>query len=194
MLKKILLWTLFAGFTGLLIFGAINRTTAKIENDDGLQAGHVTEQGNTGNLDNGQNGNGYGQGKVSPSQLGQPVEDEDAAISQSDETSPSEEAELTDHETEEHDWAVVEGTISTLTSREMVVETSDGQQVLVSRRPWRFALEHGFSALTGDQVELDGFYKEGEYEVAAITNLTTGQIVRLRDEAGHPLWASGGDY
>lgn len=76
-----------------------------------------------------------------------------------------------------------------------MVETSDGQQVLVSRRPWRFALEQGFSAQTGDQVELDGFYKEGEYEVAAITNLTTGQTVRLRDEAGHPLWAvAGGDY
>lgn len=74
MLKKILLWTLFAGFIGLLIFGAINRTTAKIENDDGLQAGQTTEQGDTGNLDNGQNGKGY------TSQPGQPVEDENATI------------------------------------------------------------------------------------------------------------------
>jgi len=36
MLKKIILWTLFAAFVGILIFGAINRTTAKIGADNGL--------------------------------------------------------------------------------------------------------------------------------------------------------------
>ena len=30
MFKKIILWTLYAGLTGILIFGAANRTSAKI--------------------------------------------------------------------------------------------------------------------------------------------------------------------
>ena len=33
MIKKILLWTLFAAFVGLIIFGAIYRTNAKLEDE-----------------------------------------------------------------------------------------------------------------------------------------------------------------
>ena len=52
--------------------------------------------------------------------------------------------------------------------------------------------KQGFAPDVGDQVTLDGFYENGEFEVTFIANLTNDQTVYLRDETGHPLWASSG--
>ena len=179
MIKKIILWTLYAAFVGILIFGAINRTTAKIGDDDGLQASNAAEREAAGNLESGENGNAYGQ--------------EDIAVPQPDESASYEEdGEIEGHDTAEHEWVTLTGTISSIISRGMTVAAIDGQHLEVIRRPWRFALERGFTPQVGDQVTLDGFYEDGKFEVAIITDLTNGQTVYLRDEAGHPLWASGG--
>ena len=47
MLKKIGLWVLIAGFSGLLVWGAVNRTSAKSEGSQGAASGqghgHQTE-------------------------------------------------------------------------------------------------------------------------------------------------------
>jgi len=72
------------------------------------------------------------------------------------------------------------------------VAATGGQHIEVIRRPWRFAKEQGFAPQVGDHVTLDSFYENGEFEIACITDLTNGQTVYLRDETGHPLWASGG--
>lgn len=191
MLKKIILWTLFAGFTGLLVFGAINRTTAKIENDDGSQVNQTVERENKGSLENGSKGNDYGQHETTPSQPHQTGENDFSAKSEIDKTSNHGNEE---RKTTKHEWEIIEGAISKITAQEMLVKADTGQQTLVARRPWRFALEQGFTAQMGDQIKLDGFYEEEEYKVALITNLTTGQTVHLRDETGHPLWASGEDH
>ena len=53
MLKIINLWTLSAGFVGLLIFGAINLTSAKIGDDNGFQAGIAVERGAADNPESG---------------------------------------------------------------------------------------------------------------------------------------------
>lgn len=192
MIKKIILWTLYAGFVGTLIFGAINRTTAKIGADDGVQTGNAAEQETAGNLGNRENGNAYGQEETASSQLDEPDENEDAAAPQPDEPASHEENELEGHATSEHEWAILTGTISSIIPRGMIVAVTSGQQIEVARRPWRFAQEQGFAPQLGDQVTLDGFYEDGTFETAVITDLSSGQSVYLRDEAGHPLWAAGG--
>ncbi|MBU1660475.1 MAG: hypothetical protein KKD28_03275 [Chloroflexi bacterium] len=178
MLKKTILWTLYAAFVGVLIFGAINRTTAKTSGDDRLQTGPAAEREAAGNLESGGNGNAHGQEEAASPQLDEPVGHEDG--------------EIEGHDTAEHEWVTLTGTVSSILPRGMVVAESSGQLIEIARRPWRFAQEQGFVPNIGDQVTLDGFYENGEFEAACLTDSTNGQIVYLRDETGHPLWASGG--
>ena len=187
MLKKIILWTLYVAFVGILIFGAINRTTAKIGDDDGLQTGNAAEREAAVNPESGGNGNAYGQGEAASPQLDEPAEQEETAAPQLDEP-----AEHEGRDTTEHEWATLTGTVSSVLPRGMTVAAPDGGLIEVTRKPWRFAQEQGFAPSVGDQITLDGFYEDGNFEVAVITDLTNGQTVRLRDEAGHPLWSVGG--
>ena len=190
MLKKIILWTLYAAFVGILIFGAINRTTVKTGDDDGLQAGNAAEREAAGNLESGGNGNAYGQGEAGSPQLDESAEQEDAAAPGLDEPAGHVDGKVESHDTAKHEWVTLTGTISSIIPRGMTMATTTGQPVEVARRAWRFAQEQGFAPQVGDQVTLDGFYEDGKFEVAVITDLTNGQTVYLRDDAGHPLWSA----
>jgi hypothetical protein len=88
------------------------------------------------------------------------------------------------------EWVTMNGVIQTVTADEMIVRTSDGQEILVDGRAWRFAQELGFTAQAGESVSLTGFYEDGDFEVGQIT--ASGQSVSLRDESGRPLWAGRG--
>jgi hypothetical protein len=90
------------------------------------------------------------------------------------------------------EWLTLQGTVASVTSDELVVQTTGGEQVLMDGRPWRFAQEAGFSAQAGDQLVLVGFYEDGDFEVGQIENLASGQVVPIRDEDGRPLWAGRG--
>lgn len=82
------------------------------------------------------------------------------------------------------------GVVIEISQRATTLESNSGETILLERRPWRFALESGLTVNLGDQIQLLGFY-DGEYfEIAVITNLATGQSIKLRDENGHPLWSS----
>ncbi|MEN8173638.1 MAG: hypothetical protein ABFS03_12265 [Chloroflexota bacterium] len=159
MLKKIFLWTLYLIFVGILILGAINRTTVKIVDND---------RGQTSSQDS-------------------PV---DYAPSQLGEINGSKDDQNSDHDTPESDWLTFTGTVLSIIPRGMVVADTDGHLIEVARRAWRFAQEQGFSPQIGDQITLDGFYENGVFEAACITDLDNGQSVCLRDETGHPLWGS----
>ena len=173
MLKKILLWIFYTAFVGVLIFGALNRTMVKV-GDDGAQNSNASERELARNLENRQT---YGK--------------EDSAASHPDTSVEYKENEH-DVQVAEHEWVALTGEVSSILPRGMVVTDADGRQIEIARRPWRFAQEQGFAPQVGDQVTLDGFYENGEFEAARLTNTTNGQIVYLRDDAGHPLWASGG--
>lgn len=91
-------------------------------------------------------------------------------------------------------WLTLEGTAEVATVLEMIVQTTDGQEILVDGRAWRFAQELGFMVAEGDQVRLTGFYENGDFEVGEIQDTTTGQTATLRDENGRPLWAGRGRW
>ncbi|MCL7453544.1 MAG: hypothetical protein M8467_10915 [Anaerolineae bacterium] len=90
------------------------------------------------------------------------------------------------------EWITLYGTVQVATVDEMIVQTGDGQEILVDGRAWRFAQELGFMAYEGDQLSLTGFYEDGDFEVGQINDETTGQSASLRDENGRPLWAGRG--
>jgi hypothetical protein len=90
------------------------------------------------------------------------------------------------------EWLTLTGTVVSVDSYALTVETTDGREIAMLGRPWLFAQEAGAVLQVGDQVQLLGFDEAGEFEVGQIANLTTGNSVVLRDESGRPLWAGGG--
>ena len=90
------------------------------------------------------------------------------------------------------EWLTVNGTVVELTEDLMTVETDSGKAIVMEGRPWRFALEQGFTPTLGDEVTLVGFDEDGRFEVGEITDHTNGQSLRLRDENGRPGWSGRG--
>jgi hypothetical protein len=98
------------------------------------------------------------------------------------------------------EWVTLDGVVASVDSVELVVQTTDGQEILVDGRPWLFTQEQGFSVQVGDHVTLIGFYEDGDpltssghsFEVGQIQNASTGQTVVIREDSGRPLWAGGG--
>lgn len=86
----------------------------------------------------------------------------------------------------------LEGTIVAFDlTDEVLIDTADGQ-IILEGRSLSFAVEQGFTAQTGNEVLLEGFYEDADFEIVQITNHASGQIVTLREPTGRPLWAGGG--
>ena len=51
-----------------------------------------------------------------------------------------------------------------------------------------------FAISVGDELEVTGYYEDGEFKACTVTNVTTGESIVLRDESGHPMWAEGGHW
>ncbi|MCK4801103.1 MAG: hypothetical protein KAS84_03870 [Anaerolineales bacterium] len=166
MMKKILMWTLYAALVGILIFGAVNRTAAKIE-PSGKPYAESSEGLSTG----------FGRGGSGKNEQPGGFEDEIHASN-----------------LEEHEWVTLSGVISSFSAQEMLVVMDNGETIYVAGRAWRFALEQGFDPRLGNQLTMHGYFENGEFEPAEINNLSTGQVANLRSETGRPLWAGNNTY
>jgi len=171
MFKKIILWTLLAGLTGILIFGGVNRTSAKI--------GEAVPRENADWVDSQtQSGQGNGQGNKGYSQFLYNDDHESSGV----------------RENEDQVWVSLNGVVVFFSTEEMQVDLASGETIIIADRTWRFALEQGFDPHVGNQVVLQGFFENGEFEVTEIYNFNTGQTAFLRDETGRPLWARRNTY
>jgi hypothetical protein len=90
------------------------------------------------------------------------------------------------------DWVTVDAAVEVLDDSGLRL-SADGETVTIQGRAWSYAQDAGLAVSTGDRLRLTGFYDEsGLFEPGQIENLTTGQMVVLRDDGGRPLWAGGG--
>jgi hypothetical protein len=88
------------------------------------------------------------------------------------------------------EWETLTGTVSVMDNG-IAVQTAQGEVVVgLGQAPYR----EGFALEIGDQVTITGFYEDGEFKAGVIENLTTGQTITLRDEAGWSLWAGRGRF
>jgi hypothetical protein len=98
------------------------------------------------------------------------------------------------------EWVTLDGVVLSVDSDELVVQTTDGQEILIDGRPWQFTQEQALAVQVGDQVTLLGFYEDVDpstssghsFEVGQIYNISSGQTVTIREDSGRPLWAGGG--
>ncbi len=164
MFKKLVLWTVYALIVGLLIFGAANRTAAKT--DQGLLFGNSNEIF----AERGQGNNGSGTR-------------EDYG-----------ELEADDHEEiiEGQDWVVLSGQIIKISSDTLEIQTKTAGILEIEGRSWRFVQESGYVPVEGNELVVQGFYENGEFELSIIQDLTADQVFQIRDESGRPLWSGGG--
>lgn len=195
MLKKVIGWTIFAGFVGLMVFGAVNRTSAKADKNSNDQ--RWTEERSIPN----QGGNGLGNRNLSEKdsqeerEWGNNGSDLIAAQIQSRGSGNgsgkgSGEA-LYAEEHEDQDSKVIYGMVVEIFSEGIKVETEDASILEIEGRTWRYLGEAGFQLVVGDRVQMTGFFEDSEFKIIMINNLTSGQTLQMRDESGRPYWSGG---
>ena len=173
MFKKIMVWTIYAGVVGLLIFGAVIRTEAKtgqnILDPESSQERENIVPNDKGAGDPIGSGEGYGRKK----------------------TLSGEGEDYRQAETVDHDWTGISGTGTSLTAESLWIHQSDDEMLEIAGRAWRFIQESGFVVSPGDQIGLEGFFENEEFKVSMIWNLTTDTDLQIRDDSGRPLWGGG---
>jgi hypothetical protein len=88
------------------------------------------------------------------------------------------------------EWEPLTGRVA-LMDGEVTLQTSEGE-VLVGMG--QSSYWEGFALEIGDEVSVLGFYEDGEFKAGTVENLTTGETIMLRDEAGRPMWAGNGRF
>jgi len=92
------------------------------------------------------------------------------------------------------EWVIVTGTVLEM-NEELVLQSEAGEEVKVCMGPSWYRESQGTALLPGDLVRVTGFYEaEDKLEAATVENLSTGQVLSLRDEAGRPLWRGRGRW
>jgi hypothetical protein len=197
MLQKIVIGTLVAALSGVLIVGAINRTDAISEQ---IAQEHIANSGRLAREDRepiqqgqGQQGQGNRAAYTKTDTLesvsrsgGQGRFSEGSSGSWLDDTSRGGEGSASVDE-----WLEIVGTVVSMNEEELVLQLKDGQEMVIECKSWTYALELGFTTEIGNELKLYGFYEGEEFEVGGFEDLTAHLLTMVREESGRPLWAGG---
>jgi hypothetical protein len=181
LVKKILLWSVYAGVVALLIFGAVIRTEAKV-GQVYYQPGLNFESKDSGSLGQGNRENE----KSKDNEEGETLNDRGSRGS----FSGNGEEELLGAE-EENDRISLAGVVVSLEPESLWIAIDQAEDLELTGRAYRFILESEFLISVGNQVEISGLYENGEFKISWIQNLITGQELRIRQDSGKPLWGGG---
>jgi hypothetical protein len=160
MLKKLVLWGIYSIFLGLLLAGAMYRTSVKLGDGE-------------------QNQNRGNQSRQESSQAG---------IGQFASVPAIVNAQAEELANEAKETSTVTSQVLDISNRGITLQLVNGPTVSVTGRAWRYAQSLGFSTQVNDTLWLEGFYEGDHFEIMRMTNLETNQSIFLRDETGHPLW------
>lgn len=174
MVKKYLKWTVYGSIVALLIFGGVIRTQAKAD-QEGTQFGSEPELENLSS----QSQDERGAGGWSREEAGR------------NEGSSGNSQELYLAAEEEHDLVILTGVVTGLDSESLWIEMVQGGSLEITGRAWLFIQEAGLTFAGQEEVELEGFYENEEFEVSAIWNISQDTFLQIRDESGRPLWRGG---
>ena len=202
MLKKVILWITLIGLSTVLVIGAINRTSDTSDQPRAISE-HLRIAENQGPESSGEaasSGYQYGQGlgdRGDPERLGLSsltalsngrgrnavgvVGDENEFARQTG-----------TYKAEVMDWITLDGTVWQISSEDLILIRSNGEQYVIEGRAWRYALESGFLTEVDHQISVTGFFEDGEFKASIIVDLTTNQSITLRLDSGRPMWAVAG--
>jgi hypothetical protein len=191
MFKKILLGALLIGVIGVLIAGAVMRTSAT----SGERAGETGRRGRATEVAaaNASQENYGGRGNETPpgaTGRGGRRAQGGAAEPTLGEQGNGQGAPLADVAAE--DWLAMTGKVVSVADDLVEIETDAGATIPFEGRPLSFAAEQGFSLKVGDAVTVAGYDENGEFKIGKVTNLNSGVSIALRDASGRPGWAGRG--
>ena len=201
MLKKIGLWVLIAGFSGFLIWGAVNRTMAR---DDHSPDADTTGQGYGRSSEmrdaesseiRGETGQQWGRNINTLSSDA----DTGDSLSAGRRTGQAGEGDrggsaASQNQTADHpdDWEQVPGVVLSVDEAALELAVSDTETLIIEGQSWRYAQALGFTAQIGDEISVSGFMENDEFKIGSLENTSSEQVVTLRDPSGRPIWAGGG--
>jgi len=238
MTKRIALGVLFVLFSGALIVGAANRTTAKTDKlaetavtnpagsgyGNGEGAGlnatgdrlHENAPAETGPA-NGQeqgpswavetvdettnvpgqgqgNGRGAANGPAASTALDCPNGDCSSAAGTGNANGRGQQQQLQDGSRQaaaSSDNVVYTGTVTQAPAAglDLILHTT-GEDVAIGVGPSGLT-DLGMELAPGDELEVVGYWQNGEFKAITITRLSDGLTVTLRDEIGRPYWSGG---
>jgi hypothetical protein len=93
---------------------------------------------------------------------------------------------------EDMEWVTVEGQVIAVDEGAFTLLTADGREIEVHTGPEWYWDESGYKVNVGDDLRVTGCDHDDEFAVGQIENLTTGDVITLCDEEGHPAWAGRG--
>ena len=187
MFKRIVLGTLLIGLIGVLVAGGIIRTVDKTENiAEARGLGHGQSIGEAGEAVFQGQGQSQGQGQG----LGRGRSVQGTGIVQSAETA---DRLYPNYDDSPEEMDLYEGTVllSPATGGDLVIMTDEGQEIQVGTGPG-YMEEQGFALQAGEQLQVLGYWEDGELKAAQLTRLQDGQTLTLRDELGRPAWSGSG--
>lgn len=190
MLKKIILWGVYASFVGLMIFGAINRTAARTEQTSENPLVRERQKGTDDSQ--GREREDSGSAEKEPKRFSGGEQGQGRGESDLSFQSGRKEKEHQIGEQEDHQWIHLSGEIIQADESGMIVVVEEEILVDITGRAWRFVQEIGYAPDFGDQVNLTGFYESSEFKPESIEDPISGELYLLRDPSGRPLWAGGG--
>jgi len=188
MIKKILLGTVFVGLLAVLAAGGVIRTldkTSQVAEARGAGQGYSVDH--QAGVDG--EGSGYGQGNgnagtAAGSGLGRGQGNAGNGLA---------ERQYANLEAAPEEWLAYQGTVLQPPAEglDLVIRTADGEELTVGTGPMYMAGQ-GFTLQAGEQIQVRGYWEDGEFKAAQVTRHSDGRSIDLRDESGRPLWAGPG--
>jgi hypothetical protein len=175
MINKIILIALFALFSGILIYGGVNRTAAKTGEET-----HALLQNGNGQGAQADNGDRLYRNRSESSGAAE-------AAPPSGRGGQGQQRYLA--ETESHAYVTIEGMVTQAPAAgiDMILETDEGA-VQIGTGPG-YLDEVGYTIQNGEQLLVTGFWEDGEFKASEITRSADGASIVLRDEFGRPMWS-----
>ena len=191
MIKKIILGVLFLGLGGFLIFGAVNRTLAKtndVRTEVNWGGRYQSEEIDLAKV--AEDENPYGRNQSLNRSLTR--SETDSQYGNGGGSRDGDRTGVPDPQATAGEWAEYEGNVISMDSSMILVETEDGDEIVIEGRALLFMQDSGFVTNVGNTLFITGFYEDDEYKVATIIDQTTGETIVVRDEGGRPGWAGNG--
>ena len=222
MVKKIGLITIFVLFAGMLVFGAINRTTEKSETASRIAAqnqgsierhadgdersslgGQEFGQGSQGQGSQGQGNQGQGnqgqgnRGQGNQGQGNQGQSSEDTGNDQLGSVGSGRNSQGQGRNQQREVTVILEQeSISGL----VMQAPAEGIDMILETTGGEvligtgpgYLAEQGFEVLVGDSVGVSGFWENEQFKAVEITLVADGKSIILRDEWGRPMWSGAG--
>ncbi len=182
MFKNIIIGVVVTAISAGLIFGAVYRTEQRA--DTGTRSQSLQSNNGANGLSGSNDGNRRSNNGSEGSLQGQGHQN-DRSVQGSHSGSIS---------SWNNQSILVNAFVQFVDENSLMALTAEGEQISIENRAWWFAVQAGFSSHAGDEVLISGFREEnGHFEVIWIEDLSTGNMVQIRSEDGHPLWRGSGN-